>query len=57
MRVKVKITCKYCGEHFILRGNKQGGRIETGFKQCLCNNRDHFKIEEDVHKLPSFMSN
>jgi len=47
LRVKVKILCKDCGERFVLRGKKEQGRIETGFKQCLCNNRDHFDIEED----------
>lgn len=47
MRVKVKILCKDCGERFVLRGKKEQGRIETGFKQCLCNNRDHFEIEEE----------
>ncbi len=48
MRVKVKITCKTCGERFILRGKKERGEIETGFKQCLCDNRHYFDIEEDL---------
>lgn len=26
---------------------KERGRIETGFKQCLCDNRDQFEIVED----------
>lgn len=47
MRIKIKIRCKQCGERFTLRGKKERGRIETGFKQCLCDNRDQFEIEED----------
>ncbi|MGG1876913.1 hypothetical protein ABDI30_04885 [Paenibacillus cisolokensis] len=47
LRVKVRIHCKDCGERFILRGRMERGRIKTGFKQCLCNNRDHFEIEEE----------
>ncbi|GAF09029.1 hypothetical protein JCM16418_3146 [Paenibacillus pini JCM 16418] len=47
LRVKVKIVCRLCGERFILRGSKERDRIETGFKQCLCNNRNLFDIEED----------
>ncbi|WP_181153021.1 hypothetical protein [Paenibacillus sp. AR247] len=26
---------------------KERGKIETGFKQCLCNNQSQFDIEED----------
>ncbi|GAK39982.1 hypothetical protein PUW24_24790 [Paenibacillus urinalis] len=48
MRVKVRIRCKQCGERFVLRGKKERGKIETGFKQCICDNRDRFEIEEDV---------
>ena len=48
VRVKVKIICKTCGERFILRGRKERGQIETGFKQCLCDNRHDFVIEEDM---------
>lgn len=48
LRVKVKIRCKECGERYVLRGRKEHGRIETGFKQCLCDNRNHFEIEEDL---------
>lgn len=47
MRIKVKIVCKKCGERFILRGRKEKGQIDTGFKQCVCDNRDLFEIEED----------
>jgi len=48
MRIKISITCKACGERFILRGRKDKDKdqIETGFKQCLCDNRDDFLIEE-----------
>ncbi|NMO96950.1 hypothetical protein [Paenibacillus lemnae] len=48
LRVKVKIRCKECGERFVLRGRKERGVIETGFKQCVCDNRNSFDIEEDV---------
>ncbi|WP_334071608.1 MULTISPECIES: hypothetical protein [Paenibacillus] len=47
MRVKVKIVCKNCGERFILRGKKEKGQIDTGFKQCICDNRNAFEIEEE----------
>ena len=45
-RLKVTIRCKRCGERFILRGKKEKGKVETGFKQCLCNNESDFDIEE-----------
>ncbi|MDQ0088141.1 hypothetical protein J2T12_001547 [Paenibacillus anaericanus] len=44
-RVKVKITCKSCGERFVLRGTKDRGHIQTGFKRCICDNQQFF-IEE-----------
>ncbi|HEU4964710.1 MAG TPA: hypothetical protein VFV52_12770 [Bacilli bacterium] len=45
-RVKVHIRCKNCGETFILRGYKDyKGKIDTGFKRCLCDNEDQFDIE------------
>ncbi|MGF7050010.1 hypothetical protein J2T13_004533 [Paenibacillus sp. DS2015] len=46
MRVKVKIVCGQCGERFFLAGKKEQGKIETGFKQCICDNQQHFEIEE-----------
>lgn len=46
MRVKVRIICKQCGETYILRGIKEQGIIQTGFKQCLCSNSSGFEIEE-----------
>lgn len=47
MRVKVTIRCSRCGEKFVLRGKREKGRVETGFKQCLCDNRDNFEVEEE----------
>lgn len=46
-RVKVTIICKACGEKYILRGRRHGGKLETGFKQCLCNNAENFEILEE----------
>ncbi|WP_179088056.1 hypothetical protein [Paenibacillus sp. FSL R7-0273] len=46
MRVKVRIVCRQCGESYILRGSKEQGIIQTGFKQCLCNSSTGFDIEE-----------
>ncbi|WCK56058.1 hypothetical protein PP175_09175 [Aneurinibacillus sp. Ricciae_BoGa-3] len=49
-RYQVTIYCPECGERFILRGSKAGtGSIETGFKQCICNNRENFHISS--HRL------
>ncbi|MFP4974719.1 hypothetical protein ACE6ED_04880 [Paenibacillus sp. CN-4] len=47
MRVKVRIVCKNCGERYVLRGSRQNGVIQTGFKQCLCSSRSGFEIEEE----------
>jgi DNA-directed RNA polymerase subunit RPC12/RpoP len=44
-RVKVHIRCNLCGERFILKGRKEKGKIDTGFKQCLCSNVKDFLIE------------
>lgn len=46
-RVKVAIRCKQCGERFILRGKREKGRVETGFKRCICDNDRDFHFEED----------
>lgn len=46
MRVKVRIICKQCGEIYILKGSREQGIIQTGFKQCLCNSSSGFEIEE-----------
>ncbi|CAH1221378.1 hypothetical protein PAECIP111893_04712 [Paenibacillus plantiphilus] len=45
-RVKVAIRCNICGEKFVLRGRREKGKIDTGFKQCLCNNTLDFEIQE-----------
>lgn len=45
-RVKVVIRCNICGERFILRGKREQGKVDTGFKMCLCNNVNDFEIEE-----------
>jgi DNA-directed RNA polymerase subunit RPC12/RpoP len=46
-RIKVTIRCNQCGERFILRGKKERGEINTGFKQCVCNNSSDFEVRED----------
>ncbi|WP_232696295.1 hypothetical protein [Brevibacillus daliensis] len=44
-RFKVMIRCNQCGERFILRGRRSTeGRVETGFKQCVCDNAERFDI-------------
>ncbi|MBO8163036.1 MAG: hypothetical protein H0Z34_04840 [Brevibacillus sp.] len=46
-RTKVLIRCRKCGERYTLRGRRGAhGKIETGFKQCLCNNDDDFEVME-----------
>ena len=46
-RHKVNIRCNLCGEKYTLVGKKgRTGQVETGFKQCLCNNENDFLIEE-----------
>ncbi|MNH34333.1 hypothetical protein D3C79_949230 [compost metagenome] len=45
-RIKVTIRCKVCGEKFVLRGRREKGMIDTGFKQCICNNVNELEIEE-----------
>lgn len=45
-RVKVLIRCRVCGEKYILRGRKDKGGYETGFKMCVCDNADDLEIEE-----------
>ena len=45
-RVKVTIRCNVCGEKFVLRGKREKGSIDTGFKQCICNNSNDLDIEE-----------
>lgn len=44
-RTKVRIYCKQCGEKFVLKGKWEKGKLETGFRQCLCSNENDFDIE------------
>lgn len=46
-RVKVKIRCRLCGEKFVLKGKKEKGKIETGFRQCICSNEQDFEVETE----------
>lgn len=46
-RVKVTIRCNRCGEKYVLRGRKEKGRVDTGFRQCVCNNASDFEIQEE----------
>lgn len=46
-RVKVTIRCKRCGEKFTLRGRREKGRVDTGFKQCLCSNETDFEVRTE----------
>ncbi|WP_167577447.1 hypothetical protein [Ammoniphilus sp. YIM 78166] len=46
-RHKVRIRCNLCGEKFTLVGKRaKSGEVETGFKQCLCNNDRDFQVSE-----------
>ena len=45
-RIKVTIRCNRCGEKYTLRGKKFKDRIDTGFKQCLCDNTTDLHIAE-----------
>jgi len=48
-RTKVTIRCNVCGEKFTLRGRRDPeGSVETGFKQCLCDNDRFFSITEET---------
>ncbi len=53
-RVKVKIRCNQCGERFTLRGRRDKGRVDTGFKQCICDNRSDFEIERNRSDQEAF---
>ena len=46
-RINVTIRCRRCGEKFTLRGHKDNGRIETGFKQCLCDNATELDVQPE----------
>lgn len=43
-RYKVIIQCHHCGERFVLRGRKNKGKVNTGFKSCLCSNSSALDI-------------
>ncbi|MEW9669716.1 hypothetical protein [Ammoniphilus sp. 3BR4] len=46
-RQKVRIRCNLCGEKFTLVGKRgRSGEVDTGFKQCLCNNDKDFEVSE-----------
>jgi hypothetical protein len=45
-RVKVRIHCRRCGENYVLKGIRIKGRVDTGFKRCLCDNERELDIEE-----------
>ncbi|WP_165842205.1 hypothetical protein [Paenibacillus xerothermodurans] len=47
-RFKVTIRCKQCGERFVLKAKRDKGRIDTGFRQCICSNETDFDIEPNV---------
>ena len=44
-RFLVHIHCRQCGERYTLKGRKRKGKIETGFRRCLCDNEYDFDIE------------
>jgi formylmethanofuran dehydrogenase subunit E len=44
-RIKVSIRCNKCGERFVLRGKRDKGKVDTGFRQCICNNEQDFDVE------------
>lgn len=43
-RYLVRLRCRQCGERFVLKGRMKKGKVETGFKQCLCDNTSDFEI-------------
>lgn len=43
----VKIQCNLCGERFVLKGIRKKGKVETGFRRCLCDNDRDFIIREE----------
>lgn len=45
-RVKVRIRCRKCGEKYVLKGIRSKGRVDTGFKRCLCDNEGDIEVEE-----------
>jgi hypothetical protein len=47
-RMMVTIRCLQCGERFLLKGRVKKGKIETGFKRCLCDNENDFDIRNET---------
>ena len=43
----VYIQCNQCGERFVLKGRLKKGKVETGFKRCLCDNQIEFDISQE----------
>lgn len=41
------IQCNCCGERFTLKGREQKGRVNTGFRRCLCNNEEDFTVRTE----------
>lgn len=48
-RYRVNISCQKCGERFILKGRLRKGKIETGFKKCICDNEFDFIVENQPY--------
>jgi hypothetical protein len=46
-RYIVTIRCKICGDRFTLKGTAYKGKIETGFKRCLCDNESDFDVKKE----------
>lgn len=46
-RYMVEIMCRRCGELYKLKGKMRKGRLETGFKRCLCDNENDFEIRKE----------
>ncbi|MBA4495626.1 hypothetical protein ACFO25_02875 [Paenactinomyces guangxiensis] len=46
-RYLVTIHCKQCGERFMLKGKMRKGKVETGFKRCLCDNENDFEVQKE----------
>ncbi|SDC45301.1 hypothetical protein SAMN04488112_10874 [Melghirimyces thermohalophilus] len=50
-RYMVWIRCKQCGERFMLKGSLKKGRVNTGFKKCLCDNDNPTAFEISSERL------
>jgi hypothetical protein len=49
-RYLVTIRCKACGERFTFKGRMRKGKVETGFKKCICDNETDFDIQNEKIK-------